>query len=417
MKLHCNSHDVARKAVVFACASIFFLAIGGAIGTRAEEPGKAEASAKDASSSAVSKEEIARSIAELSHDAFTVRQAAAARLLAAGAAAREALLAIVDGPDPETRSAARRLIAQIDQTEFHRRLDAFAADTDGSLGITLPGWERFKKAIGSDPQARALFVDMQRQEGALIAAAFGGTKRTNGELLEARLMRLIQWQNSVGDRTAAPPLGSCAAMLFLGAVPDVDVSDGAAQQIEGLLQRSPVLEALRSDNREGAVRRLVVDWLLNCPTKNEGVLQHRLSMISAVGLDDGLPLALKVVAGEPPHKRVSPSTRALAALVVGQFGKTEHVDQLEPLLQDASVCQPAQMQPAATVQVRDVALVVMLQLTDQRPADYGYVNARSQGRTFQLPSLFRDNDEQRAEAIAKWRAWRAEQKRPAAKDK
>ena len=33
-----------------------------------------------------------------------------------------------------------------------------------------------------------------------------------------------------------------------------------------------MLEALRSDNREGPVRRLVVDWLLNCPTKNEGIL-------------------------------------------------------------------------------------------------------------------------------------------------
>jgi HEAT repeat protein len=363
---------------------------------------------------AVSQDEIARSISELGHDAFTVRQAAASRLLAAGTPARDALLAIVDGPDPETRAAARRLISQIDQSEFHRRLEAFAADTDGALGVTLPGWDRFKKVVGSDPPARALFVDMQRQEGALIASAFGGTKRANGELLDSRLLRVTQWQNSINDRSVTPPLGSCAAMLFLGAAPDIDVSEGAAQQIEGMLQRPPVLEALRSDNREGPVRRLVVDWLLNCPTKNEGILQHRLSMISAVGLEDALPLALKVVAGEPPHKRVSSQTRAFAVLVVGQFGKAEHVDRLEPLLQDASVCQPAQM-PTNAVQVRDVALVVMLQLTDQRPADYGYVNARSQGRNLQIQSLFRENDAQRAEAIAKWKAWRAEQKAAAAK--
>jgi len=154
------------------------------------------------------------------------------------------------------------LISQIDQSEFHRRLEAFAADTDGALGVTLPGWDRFKKVVVSDPPARALFVDMQRQEGALIASAFGGTKRANGELLDSRLLRVTQWQNSITDRSVAPPLGSCAAMLFLGSAPDIDVSEGAAQQIEGMLQRPPVLEALRSDNRDGPVRRLVVDWLM-----------------------------------------------------------------------------------------------------------------------------------------------------------
>jgi hypothetical protein len=413
MKVPRFVHIVVPNVLALACLVIVATIGFSGVRARCEEPA---AQAKNASPPpAVSQEEIARSIAELGHDAYPVRQAAAARLLSAGTPARDALLAIVDGPDPETRAAARRLIAQIDQTEFHRRLEAFAADTDGSQGITLPGWDRFKKVAGSDPAARALFVDMQRQEGALLAAAFGGTKRANGELLESRLIRVATWQNAMGDRSAAPPLGSCAAMLFLATAPDIDVSDGTAGQIEGLLQRSPVLEAMRSDDQDGPVRRLAISWLLNCPSKNEGILQHRLGIISTIGLEDGLPLAFKVVGGEAPYKRVSPQTRAMAVLVVGQFGKAEDVDRLEPLLQDASVCQPAQMQPAAAVQVRDAALVVMLQLTDQRPADYGYVNARSQARSLQLQSLFRENDAQRAEAIEKWRAWRAAQKSAAVK--
>jgi hypothetical protein len=76
------------------------------------------------------------------------------------------------------------------------------------------------------------------------------------------------------------------------------------------------------------------------------------------------------------------------------------------------------MQPGGVVQVRDVALVMMLQLTGQRPADYGYINARTQGaRNYQLQSLFRENDAQRLEAIAKWKAWRTAQKAGTAKDK
>jgi hypothetical protein len=204
-------------------------------------------------------------------------------------------------------------------------------------------------------------------------------------------------------------------MLFLGSVSEVDGSDSAASLIEILLSRSPITESLRSDNRQDPVRRLVVGWVLHCPTKTETVLYRRLQTISNVGLAEALPLPLAVVAGDAPHKRVHAPTRAYAVTVIGQLGKVEHVDRLEPLLEDASVCMPPQAQipgqPIATVQVRDVALVVMLQLTGQRLADYGYANARfQQPKLFQMQTLFRENDQRRTEAIAKWRDWRTAQK-------
>jgi hypothetical protein len=160
---------------------------------------------------------------------------------------------------------------------------------------------------------------------------------------------------------------------------------------------------------------LAVAWLLHCPTKNENILQQRLSIISTAGLEEALPLPLAVIGGEAPYKRTQPFTRAVAALVIGQFGRAEHVDRLEPLLADTSTWNGNGLQQQVpgqqAVQVRDVALVVMLQLTGQKPADYGYVNARSQPqRSFQLQSLYRDNDQQRNEAIAKWRQWRAANK-------
>ena len=164
MKFHRHVRVIACKIAAAAYMSLAIFASNGLVCAIAEETAKpAVATKKLSPPPAVNQEEIARSISELGHDAFTVRQAAASRLLAAGTPARDALVALVDGPDPETRAAARRLISQIDQSEFHRRLEAFAADTDGALGVTLPGWDRFKKVVGSDPPARALFVDMQRQ--------------------------------------------------------------------------------------------------------------------------------------------------------------------------------------------------------------------------------------------------------------
>jgi hypothetical protein len=396
------------------CVTTVFAALLCPIYVTAQEPARLLAISESPSPVSIAgPDDISRWIEELGHDAFTVRQSAASRLLTAGMSAREPLLAIIDGPDPEKRAAARRLVALIDRSEFHRRLEAFAADTAGRQHLTLPGWDQYQKLVGSDPAARALFVDMQRHEGALISAMFGASKQAPSRLLESRLMRLMQWQNLGGNRSTSPPLGSSATLLFLGSVAEIEVSDEAETLIELLLQRSPYLETLRSDNRQDATRRLAVAWLLNCPTKNENILQQRLNIISTVALEEALPLPLAIISGDAPYKRTQPDTRARAALLVGQFGQVEHVDRLEPLLADTSLCNRLQQQlpGQSAVQVRDVALVVMLQLTGQRPADYGYIHARLQPpKSFQLETLHRENDQQRVEAIAKWRQSRTANK-------
>jgi hypothetical protein len=395
------------------------LAVIGATLVRGEEPSKPLAAVDRATAGVIaSPDEIVRWVDELGNDAFTVRQAAAAHLLAAGMPARDALLAIVDGPDPEKRAAARRLIALIDQSEFHRRLEAFAADTEGKQNLTLPGWEQFQKLVGNDAGARALFVEMQRQEGPLISATFGGSKRAPSELLESRLVKLVQWQQMGGNRLSSPPVGSRAALLFLGSVPEVEVSDSAASLIEMLLQQPPFLEALRSENREDATRRLAVAWLLNCPSKSDEILRHRLSIISSVNLREGLPLPLAVINGEGPYRRATAMTRAQAALLVGQIGGPEYIGKLEPMLADSANCTQFQQQlpgqPNVTLQVRDAVLVALLQLTGQRPSDYGYLSARMQMPNVYVPgTLARANEQQRVESIAKWHQWRAAQKNAA----
>ena len=362
--------------------------------------------------STASQSAIDRWITELGSDSYPIRQSAAEQLLAAGMSARNALIQLTDGADPETRAAARRLVSLIDRTEFRRSLDAFAADTDGQRGLTLPGWEAFQKLVGSDPACRTLFVDMQRQEGSLLATAFGISKKPPDELWEDRLQRVAQWQTSASERGAAPPLGSCAAMLFLGCSHDMNVSDSAATIVDILIQRSPVREALLSESGNEAIRKLVAAWILNCPNNNEVAIRSRLNLTATFSLAGGLPLALAIISGEPAYARVQPSLKAHAAMIVGQLGDRSHVEKLEPLLNDSTVCLSMQLQgpglPPNVVQVRDVALVMLLTLTEQSPADYGYLVARAHpGRRFDIQSLFRENDQHRAESIAKWRAWRA----------
>jgi hypothetical protein len=350
-------------------------------------------------------------IEQLSHDTYALRQAAADKLLESGASAREPLLALVDDPDPETRAAARRLVALIDRTEFQRRLDAFAADVDGLKGLTLPGWEQFREIAGSAPDARTLFVEMQRHEGAVLAAAFGVATKPVAQLWEERLMRLVQWQPTIDNRNASPPLGSCAAVLFLGTVKDVEGSDRGALLIQHLIQRPPLRDSLQAGNYRAVIRQLVVDWILNCPNENEALLDQRINLASINELQEVLPLGLAVVRGDEKYVSVQPKTKADALVLVGQFGSREHVELVEPLLEDSTVCMPRVSQaPGQTVnvQIRDVALVVLVTLTGQRPADYGYLHARMQAQQmYHLQTLHVATDEQRASAAAKWRAWRA----------
>jgi hypothetical protein len=97
--------------------------------------------------------------------------------------------------------------------------------------------------------------------------------------------------------------------------------------------------------------------------------------------------------------------------VVGQFGQPAHSVKIEPLLNDSRVCMPIQIaqpnQAMPNVQVRDVAMCVMLQLTGQKPVEYGYLHARLPAQhVFDLRTLHAANDQVRAAAAARWKAWR-----------
>lgn len=363
--------------------------------------------------------QIEQWIEQLADDAYTVRQLAADRLLDAGAVAHEPLLAVAEGPDPEVRAAARRLVALIEESEFQRRLSAFAADTDGRRGLTLPGWKEFKELLGGDAGARGLFVDMQQSEAPLLAEVFSDQPRLEGDHWEERLARLLRQRAIPGRSVVTPPLGSCATMLFLGSLPHADVSEQTAMQLVTLIQQAPLRDALQAD-RGDPVRRLVVGWITHCPNQNENALRQRFALSMKYDLAEVVPLALAVAHGDPQYLAVDRTVRAGAILAVGKFGGPEEAADLEPLLEDDTVCLSGGQSPNLgqrrfnDVQVRDVALAVILHLNKRDLKEYGFTRARRQRvNLFDLKTLGMESDEHRAAAIAKWQKWKNAQ--PAAK--
>ena len=207
-------------------------------------------------------------------------------------------------------------------------------------------------------------------------------------------------------------------MLFLGSLSDSQLPDTTAMRLMQFTQLAPVREALAAKEANSAVRRLVSAWILQCPSSSEGIVQLRLGIMLQYELSECLPLALEVARAGPKYLTARPQQQALAIVAIGRFGSADNVADLEPLLEDRvplySKQQLQLMGPVAeggTVQVRDVALAVLLHLTDQEPIAYGFLNARKQPQTlFDLRSLSMASDERRAAAAEQWRTWQAQHK-------
>jgi hypothetical protein len=173
-------------------------------------------------------------------------------------------------------------------------------------------------------------------------------------------------------------------------------------------------EAILANREPNTVRRLVTAWVLNCPNRTEAALNERLILLFVYDLNEALPLAIGIAHGGPEYLTASPVLRATAALAVGRFGSKTDVDALEPLLEDETAYPVPNLNQIqgliSPVQVRDVALAIMLHLTGQEPKDYGFTRAKAKPQTvFDPTSLGLDNNEQRTAAISKWRAWKAAQ--------
>lgn len=362
--------------------------------------------------------EVARLVKLLGDDDYQVRKDAADRLVKAGDVARAALAEVAEGVDPETRFTAKRLITLIDDSAFHRRLAEFAADSDGRRGVTLPGWNEFAKFVGRDVPARELFVEMQRAESILLQSAFDSSGQLQQLNWEEQINRL-QRARTVQMGMATIPVGSSATLLFLGSLPDANMSDNAAAGLRQLTQMPPLSESLAAKRADNALRRLVCAWVVHCPNRSNFIVQQRLDAMFQNSLDECLPLALALLEPKPEYLTVLPTQQMLAILAVGKFGSEEDIAVLEPFLEDKRECLPRQQlngpgSELASVQMRDVALAALLRLTGQEPVTYGFLHARPHPQMlFDVTSLSIENDKRRAAALEQWRLWRAQHTRVA----
>jgi hypothetical protein len=204
-----------------------------------------------------------------------------------------------------------------------------------------------------------------------------------------------------------------AAVMFAAQHPKARVQSDRLQLVTSLLYGQNIQGALSGKN--GAVvheglRTLVTSWMRS-QVDIQAQMQS-LYLCQNLELKEGVLLARDLL----KSGRLQPHGRGVACSLIGRLGTRENIPDIAPLLSDSAHMNNFQVRPRemGTVQVRDVALAILVHLTGQSHKDYGFGFATA-GQAFQVGSTYNMGflaEDKRLEALKKWDTYAQENKLP-----
>jgi hypothetical protein len=368
---------------------------------------------------AVSPADLARArqlVKQLGSEVFWEREEAEEALAAMGRLAKPALTeAVGTHPDPEVRSRCRFLLPRASAADLKARLDVFLADTAGEYDHDLPGWDRFRKAVGGEKGARALFAEMLQDEAnRTLLAAVGGPPGELGALVYLRKQEFAPTRFGRGPRSIRreATVADVATVLFAESYVSGSRFIPRGVPITTLMSAARLGSAVADEGYGPALRALVVHWM---DTRNDPASMYSAVTLAVdMDLKEGARVAVRLLGTD-----TSGTYRGQAAIAVGQLGARDHLPDLEKYLDDEAVVvtirQVVNGEPGEVeVQVRDTALAAAVMITGQDIKEYGLVDRGYAPRTSFSAIYFPPG--KREAGFERWREWRA--KNPdAGKDK
>ncbi len=313
----------------------------------------------------------------LGDDSYEKRRQAAKELAAQGLSAQKVLQAGLQNADLEVRRSCRRLLIQVIEADLRRRLDDLLADDEGKKEHPLPCWKRYAEVFGKDRESRQTFADMQRAEPALLESAETADELAT-QTLRLRWQQLFQHMFGNGQPNQQPTFGSLAALLFVTVdtkvqVPQELVNNNMCMNVfyQGAFQ-----QALNENARKAMARKLLGRWIRQ-PTGQQFLIQKlQLAMQHQVKEALGLGIELLKNNGANNAQMMGYGIEAVARL-----GGKPYAAMLVPLLKDNRECLRQVMvinnkQETRVVEVRDVALAWLVELTGQDHAQYDMPEAK-----------------------------------------
>lgn len=353
------------------------------------------------------RQQIAGLIAQLGADDFADREEAADKLVALGLIAYRQVEESVKSPDPEVRYRAARILSELLDADFERRLQVFVSGEDKVERFPVPGWDQFKKRFGDTKEWREFFVELQKGDREMFQAVEAGPKATQ-ELLGRRLDN-FQMEQRFG-RQQTMPLTTVASMLFAGTADGVDLAQNAlhANLLNNLAYQQSIRDALSQGPRKDQVRAVLGAWI---KTGGEKSGHQAIMLAMQYDLKEGLVPAEKILADDTARQ---PYMSQFALLAVAKFGDASHIPVVEKLLEDKGICNRMQVNNVMKdTQVRDVALLTLAHLTKQDKKELGFDRLQdAQPYLYNLSTMGLDGDAKRDAALKKWDEVRANLKLP-----
>jgi hypothetical protein len=335
-----------------------------------------------------------------------VREQASRALFRLGLAAKQALLDGARDPDLEIRRRCRDLLPAIFEADRLAKLDAFIADKEGKQQHDLPGWERYRRVAGEDAAARELFVAVQRQD-----AGFLPDTDQHPEQAGERCANLCQqlYQRLYGGPWTPNrqlDLAEVAPLLLVASDPRTTMPLQSRYLVSNFLYQPSVRAALAQAG--SPFKKLTLAWMER-QVDDDVAGQQMFFTVANLDLKEGVDIALKVVR----DKKLKGAGLASALTTLGKLGGKQHRAILETFLSDTTVVGNfALNRDRGVTQMRDVALAMLVHLTDQDHKTYGFVFSQSNPHLkFYANFLGFASDEQRDKALARWKEWNAGQKK------
>jgi len=363
---------------------------------------------------------VAELVRNLGSGSYRLRETATRALARIGVPAKAELLKALESPDAEVRYRARLVLSEVLELDFKVRLEAFIEDVHGKHEHDLPGWQQFRDQVGDGPVARRLFADIVRSEPALLEAGELGGEYA-GAAFEGRCQQIQEGMRVPGRQAERQvQVGTVAALLFVGAQDKVDISMQSAMSVTNFCYQQPFRQAIAGGDSAPVLKKLVGGWVRRDFASDSTAAYQTMMLALQFNVREGVEPALAMLkdGGGNPHMR------QYALLVVGKFGSTDDIQRLEPLLEDQAICAQQQIAVPTEIakedpanpkamknemmetQIRDVALAVIIHLSGQKPADFGFQRVQPNSTVlFNTATLGFTSQELRSAALAQWRQW------------
>lgn len=296
--------------------------------------------------------------------------------------------------DAEVRRRCRVILDRAYMRIHERQLAEFIEHPQRD--VPLAGWERYRKLVGDDEVARALFVDMQTAEPMLLWMMDQGD-RSLPERLENRMRLLHAPQFGVEVPVS---VDSMAAMMFVSCHEELRPTTETLHRLHEAAFQQVFKNALQRGPRKEALRKLVNAWIR--ATLHEADLYAHVRLALHHELDAGAQAGLKLL----DQRGLPPDAQILAILAVGRFGTADDIPALEQHLENRfNVLSQPRPEGDVVTQVRDVVLAVLLHLAGENLADYGLKHVQKSTETlYDVSTIYFESDDARVAALNKWRS-------------